>query len=101
MASGPTTAVDNPSVDATTPVYRDPYSLWTGVIGYSFRIKSRIRVKLDLRVSNLFDEDMLLYYSTTQRPPDGNILSPVRVATPNQFSFIVPRNYTLTATFGF
>jgi len=95
------TAIDDPSVDATTPVYRDPYSLWTGVIGYTFRVKSKIRVKLDLRVSNLFNEDMLLYYSTTQRPVDGNILSPVRIATPSQFSFVVPRNYTLTATFGF
>lgn len=52
--------------------------------------------KLDLRVSNLFNEDMLLYYTTAQRPPGGDITNPSRVATPSQFSFIVPRNYTLT-----
>ena len=101
IRTGPTTAADDPAVDATTPVYRDPYSLWTGVVGYSFRLNAKVRVKLDLRVSNLFDEDMLLFYSTTQRPPGGDITNPARVATPNQFSFLVPRNYTLTATFRF
>jgi hypothetical protein len=101
IRTGPTTAVDNPDVDATDPVYRKAYSLWTGVLGYSFRLNPKVRVKLDLRVSNLFDEDMLLYYTTTQRPPGGDITNPSRVATPSQFSFIVPRNYTLTATFNF
>ena len=101
IRTGTATAADNPEVDATTPVYRDPYTLWTGVVGYSFRLNSRLRMKLDLRVSNLFDEDMLLYYTTAQRPPGGDITNPSRVATPSQFSFIVPRNYTLTATFNF
>jgi hypothetical protein len=101
IRTGPTTAVDDPDVDATTPVYRDPYSLWTGVLGYTFRVNPKIRVKLDLRVSNLLNEDMLLYYTTTQRPPGGDITNPSRVATPSQFSFIVPRNYTLTATVSF
>ncbi|MBI5689054.1 MAG: TonB-dependent receptor [Verrucomicrobia bacterium] len=101
IRTGPTTAADDPAVDATTPVYRDPYTLWTGVVGYSFRLNPRLRVKLDLRISNLFDEDMLLYYTTAQRPPGGEISNPARVATPSQFSFITPRNYTLTATFSF
>ena len=87
-------------MDATTPVYRDPYTLVTAVIGYTFRFKQK-RVKMDLRVSNLFDEDMLLYYTTTQRPPGGDITNPARIATPSQFSFVVPRNYTLTATVSF
>jgi outer membrane receptor protein involved in Fe transport len=101
IRTGPTTAVDDPSVDATNPVYRKAYSLWTGVLGYSFRPTKTLRVKLDLRVSNLFDEDMLLYYTTAQRPPGGDITNPQRIATPSSFSFITPRNYTLTATFNF
>ncbi len=101
LRTGPTTAIDDPAVDATDPVYRKAYSLWTGVLGYSFRPTSKLRVKLDFRVSNLLNEDMLLYYTTTQRPPNGDITNPSRVATPSQFSFIVPRNYTLTATFAF
>lgn len=101
IRTGATTAADDPAVDATTPVYRDPYTLVTGVIGYSFRANPKLRVKLDLRVSNLLNEDMLLYYTTTQRAPGGDITNPQRVATPSQFSFIVPRNYSLTATFSF
>ncbi len=101
IRTGPTTAVDDPSVDATNPVYRDPYNLWTGVVGYSFRLNPKVRVKLDFRVSNLLNEDMLLYYTTAQRPPGGDITNPQRIATPSSFSFIVPRNYSLTATFSF
>ena len=58
-------------------------------------------MKLDFRVSNLFNEDSLLYYSIAQRPLGGDITNPARVATPSQFSFLVPRNYTLTTTFSF
>lgn len=101
IRTGPTTAADDPSVDATTPVYREPYSLWTGVIGYTFDFNPKVRVRLDFRVSNLFNEDMLLYYNTAQRPLEGDITNPARVATPFQFSFITPRNYTLTATVSF
>jgi outer membrane receptor for ferric coprogen and ferric-rhodotorulic acid len=101
VRTGTTTAEDDPSVDATTPVYRDPYSLWTAVVGYAFDLNPKVRVRLDLRVSNLFNEDMLLYYNTAQRPPGGDITNPSRVATPFQFSFVTPRNYTLTATFSF
>ena len=101
IRTGPTTAADDPSVDATDPVYRKAYALWTGVLGYTFRPTQKLRVKLDFRVSNLLNEDMLLYYTTTQRPPGGDVTNPARVATPSQFSFVVPRNYTLTATFNF
>jgi outer membrane receptor for monomeric catechols len=101
IRTGPTTVADDPNVDATSPVYRKAYSLWTGVIGYSYRISPKLRVKFDFRVSNLFNENMLLYYTTAQRPPGGDITNPQRVATPSQFSFIVPRNYNFTTTFSF
>ena len=101
IRTGPTTAADDPAVNATNPIYRDPYQLWTGVVGYTFRLTPKIRAKLDLRVSNLFNEDMLLYYTTAQRPPGGDITNPQRIATPSQFSFVTPRNYSLTATFSF
>lgn len=101
IVTGPTTAADDPSVDATTPVYRKPYSLVTAVVGYSFKLREKMTVRLDLRVSNLLGEDMLLYYNTVLRPPGGDITNPSRVATPSQYSFIVPRKFDLTATFSF
>lgn len=101
IATGATTAADDPSVDATTPVYRKPYSLVTAVVGYSFKLRDKMTVRLDFRVSNLLGEDMLLYYSTVLRPPGGDITNPSRVATPSQYSFIVPRKFDLTATLSF
>ena len=63
--------------------------------------KPKLRVKFDFRVSNLLNEDMLLYYTTAQRAPGGDITNPQRIATPSQFSFIVPRSFTFTTTVSF
>jgi hypothetical protein len=35
------------------------------------------------------------------RPPNGNVSSPARVATPTLFSYPVPRNWTLSARLDF
>ncbi len=101
IRTGPTTAADDPAVDATNPVFRDPYTLWTGVLGYSFKLTPKVRVKVDFRVSNLFNESKLLYFATTQRPPGGDLTNPARVATPAGFNFIVPRSYNFTTTVSF
>lgn len=101
IRTGPTTATDDPAVDATNPVFRDPYTLWTGVLGYSFKLNPKVRVKIDFRVANLLNEDKLLYFSTVQRPTAGDITNPARVATPAGFNFITPRSYTLTTTLSF
>ncbi|MBI5769354.1 MAG: TonB-dependent receptor plug domain-containing protein [Verrucomicrobia bacterium] len=100
IRTGPTTTADDPSVDATNPVYRKPYQLWTGVIGYTMKLE-KLRLKFDFRVSNLLNENMLLYYTTAQRAPNGDITNPQRIATPSQFSFIIPRSYTFTTTVSF
>jgi outer membrane receptor protein involved in Fe transport len=92
---------DDPAVSALTPVYRPSYSLVTGVIGYSFKVKNRFPVQLDLTVSNLLNEDVPLSYNTVQRPPNGDITTLARVATPSQYSYITPRSYSLTATVKF
>jgi outer membrane receptor protein involved in Fe transport len=93
-------AVDDPNVDAFTPVYRPSYYTATAVFGYSRRI-FEYPVRFDLRVENLLDEDVPLYYNTVQRPPGGDLSSPARVATPNLFSYITPRNFMFTMTVSF
>ena len=91
----------DPNATAVNPVHRDPYYLVTAVVGYSFKALSRYPVRLDLTVNNVFDNDDLLYYNTTLRPPGGDITSQARVAVGNQFQYITPRQYSLTATFSF
>lgn len=91
----------DPNASATSPVYRDPYYVVTGVLGYSFKALKRYPVRLDLTVNNLLDNDDLLFYNTTLRPPNGDITSQARVATPNQYQYLTPRAFQLTATFTF
>ncbi len=98
--ANPAAAIDDPTVDAFTPVYRPSYYTTTLMFGYSRKIFDR-PVRFDLRVENALDEDEVLYYNTVMRPPGGNLSTPARVATPNLFSYITPRNYTLTVTVAF
>jgi outer membrane receptor protein involved in Fe transport len=98
--ANPASAIDNPAYDATSPYYRKDYYLVTGVLGYDFKVKN-YPVRLTLTINNLLDEDMPLYYNTVQRPPNGNVGDPSRVATADQYSYIVPRSFNLTATVTF
>ena len=71
------------------------------MLGCTYSPTPKLRLKIQLLVGTHINEDKLLNYTTAQRPPGGDITNPVRVATPSSFSFIVPRNYNLTATFNF
>lgn len=93
-------AIDDPAVDAFTPVYRPSYYTVTAMFGYSRRI-FEYPVRFDLRIENLLDEDTPLYYNTVLRPPGGDLSNPARVATPNLFSYLTPRNYMLTMSVSF
>jgi hypothetical protein len=96
-----TTAIPDPRVSAYTPFYSDPYHLVVGTVGYTFDVTRTLRLTLDLRIDNLLDWDKPLYWSTTQRPPGGDITTPARVATPSLYSWLAPRSYSLGATLNF
>ncbi len=96
-------AIDDPKVDAFTPVYSDPYTIATVTLSYAFRLRNRRSVSLQLRVANLFDNDTPVYTgATVQRAPGGDYTqSAARVATPVNFRYQTPRSYSLTATMNF
>ena len=96
----PNAAIDDPSVDAFTPVYRPSYHTVTAMLGYSRRLFD-YPMRFDLRIENVLDEDMPLYYNTVMRPPGGDLSNPARVATPNLFSYITPINYMFTVSVSF
>ena len=98
--ANPAAVIDDPNVDAFTPVYRPSYYTATAVFGYSSRI-FEYPVRFDLRIENLLGEDTPLYYNTVQRPPGGDLSNPSRVATPNLFSYITPRNFMFTMSVSF
>lgn len=100
-----TLTVDDPAVDAYTPVYNDSYLSGTATLAYTWKLANNRRVSFNLRVDNLFGDDAVRYFQngssgtggTTMRPRDGNVSSPARVATATLFSYPVPRNWTLSA----
>jgi outer membrane receptor for monomeric catechols len=95
--------VDDPSVDAFTPIYVPGYSLVTGVIGYKWKISRQYELNLNLRVSNLFNNDKVIYTdgTLTLRPKDGDFTSPARETTYAPYAYQTPRSYSLTARVNF
>ena len=93
--------IDDPTVDALTPVYRKSYYTATAVFGYTFKVHQNYNVTVDLSIDNVLGEDLPLYYNTAQRPPGGNVTTPARVATPYQFSYLNPRSYSLSVAVKF
>lgn len=107
--ANPAVAIDDPAVDAYTPVYASSYYLCTGTLSYTWKLSRGQRLSLDLRVDNLLNDDDVRYFQnggsgtggTVQRPRDGDLSSPARVATAAAFSYPVPRSWTLTARLDF
>jgi hypothetical protein len=101
--NNPAAAVDDPTVDAFTPVYSPAYQTVTMTLGYTIRLKERRRLGLQLRVANLLDDDTPIYTSpTVQRVPGGDYVhTAARVATPFNFRYQTPRSFTFSATLSY
>lgn len=99
--NNPLAAIDDPAVGALTPVYRKSYYTATALLGYTFKLADGYDLVVDLSVDNLFNESSPLYYNTAQRPVNGNLASPARVATPYLYSYQTPRSYMLSMSVKF
>jgi outer membrane receptor protein involved in Fe transport len=94
--AAPTTAIDDPKVDAFTPVWAPGYTVAMATLAYTWRAQGRFPVTLTLRVDNVANESRPHYINTLQRPPGGDVTSPARIATPRDFWYQVPRSFNLT-----
>lgn len=99
--ANPLLAIDNPAVDAYTPVYAAGYTVATATLGYNWRITKSHPVNLTLRIDNLLDEDKPHYNNTLPRPPGGDVTNPARISVGRSFWYQVPRSYNLTARVSF
>jgi outer membrane receptor protein involved in Fe transport len=99
--ANPLVAIPDPQANAYNPVYRGGYALATGVLGYTYRLNENYTVVFNLTIDNLFNNSKPIYYNTAQEAPGGNLTTSARVATPYLFSYLNPRNYTLSATIRF
>ena len=104
--ANPVVAIDDPSVDQTTPVYFKNPVLVAATLGYSIRLKGSHRfegkeLSFNLSVQNLLDSAQPTFSGTqgTARPPNGDFSKPNRVATPARVSELTePRSIMFTTT---
>lgn len=102
--------MDDPNVDLNTPVWVKRPSEWTGTIGYSKRLKTKIsflgatELDVQLTIRNMTNKQAVYYQDdgVTLRPPDGDYTQPYRVAVPGRIAaFQRPINFELTTTLKF
>lgn len=99
--------MDDPSVDANTPVWiKQPFEV-TGTLGYTMKLKSRSRLlegkelQFNLIIRNLTNRQKVINQDegVTLRPPDGDFSSPYRVGVPGRIGqFQRPINVEFTTT---
>lgn len=112
----PLAAIDDPAVGGTNYFYSDTYFKATGTLSYTFRFKEVRRylpksVELSLTIDNLFDHSKPLYgYALSNdntadgvflAPRNNDISNPSRVAIPGNVSYMMPRNFMLSARMQF
>lgn len=80
-------------------IYSDSYFIVSGHMGYTRRF-GKVTGKFQVNVSNLLDEDKLIF-NATQDYRAGGLSSNPLIRTPSQFRYLDPRRITFTATFDF
>ncbi len=102
--ANPTRAIDDPKVDAYTPVYTpNDYYIVTGTLNYTWRFKNRREVQANLVINNLFNDRGPQYSSIAQtasalRPKGGDYTSPARETVPLTFALKQPISYNFQLT---
>jgi hypothetical protein len=74
-------------------LYANPYTLVSGHTSYDLRI-GKTRTRLQVNVSNLLDEDDVVYIAYSSNAAAGGDV-------PNTFRYQAPRKVSFTATFNF
>ncbi len=104
--SNPAQAIDDPTVDQTTPVYYRLPVIATGTLGYTMRLKGWGRldgkeVSFNLVIKNLLEtrRPVLTGTQASLRPPGGDFSLPNRVSTPARvYGLTEPRSFLFTTT---
>ena len=101
--ANPSTAIDDPKVDAYTPVYAPAsYTNVVTNIGYAIRLADKRQVRFDLRANNVFNRQGPIYsISTALRPKGGDLTSPARETVPNVYVYKTPITLNFTTTLSF
>ena len=102
--NNPLRAIDNPNVDAYTPVYTpEDYYIVTTTMSYTWRFKNRRELQANLVINNLLNDRGPQYSSIAQtasalRPLGGDYRSPARETVPISFALKQPISYNFQLT---
>ena len=108
--ANPLTAIDDPSVDAYTPVYSKSYSTADARFGYTWKLRDRRTVQINLNIQNLTNNTTPMYFvnlpggqttNTVLRNRNADVTSPAVYTVPAGFSYRTPINWTLTTRIDF
>ncbi|MGH7957125.1 MAG: hypothetical protein ACREH8_08945 [Opitutaceae bacterium] len=96
--ANPAQAIDDPAVDGSTAVYAPAYSIVTGTLYYSWKLKDRRELQANLVINNLLNDRGPLYFNAALRPKGGDYTSPARETVLNEFALKQPISYNLSLT---
>ena len=102
--ANPTRAIDDPNVNAYTPVYTpNDYYIVTATLNYTWRFKNRREVQANLVINNLLNDRGPQYSSIAQtasalRPIGGDYTTPARETVPISFALKQPISYNFQLT---
>jgi len=98
--ANPTQAIDDPTVDANTPVYMDAWHMATATLGYERKVREKMRLNLNLSISNLLNRTNPIFNAAGLGPRNGDVTNPSRVMSRVGY-YPTPRTFQLTARFSF
>ena len=104
--ANPNRAIDDPTVDQTTPVYVKRPTVVTATLGYTMKMNrwSARTVTFQLVVKNLLNDQTLVYQGldVVARPPGGDFTKPNRVTVaPRNGVYTEPLSIRFTTTLTF
>jgi hypothetical protein len=104
--ANPNRAIDDSTVDQTTPVYVKRPTIVTATIGYNLKLKrwAGRSVNFQLVVKNLLNDQTLVYQGldVVARPPNGDFTKPNRVTVaPRNGVYTEPLSVRFTTTLNF
>ncbi len=101
--ANPATAIDDPTVDAYTPIYIPSNDRWTGNLRYTWKMKNGPEFVFGLRIDNLLGQHApIMADGVTLRPKGGDYSSPARETVLNRVGeYRAPRSYMFSTTVNF
>ena len=108
--ANPITAIDDPTVDAYTPVYSKAHTTADARFGYSWKLANRRTLAVNVNIQNLLNNRTPIYFvnlpggqtsNTILRNRNADVTSPAVYTVPAGFSYRTPINWTLTARLDF